>query len=132
MKKVLFVLLSALSYGSYAQTAPAPDLVKAKTYADEVFANCPVFAGPAYIPEYAEIISRISVITEPATAQETYPRLSTVMFKNKCNPQMTRDENNFNPGHFNPLKYFLNYYPKVDTKYRVDNTYYVILVHPKP
>ncbi|WP_118974455.1 hypothetical protein [Taibaiella koreensis] len=132
MKKVLFVLLSALSYGSYAQTTAAPDLVKAKAYADEVFANCTIFAGPSYIPDYAEIISRISVITEPQAAQESYSRLSTVMLKNKCNPQMTRDESNFSPSHFNPLKYFLNYYPKVDTKYRVDNSNYVILVHPKP
>ena len=81
--------------------------------------------------ENAEIMSRIELITENYQPSETYKPLSAILLKNKCNSALTRDELNFNPANFNPLKYFLNWYPITLTKYRVDNSNYVIVVHPK-
>jgi hypothetical protein len=136
MKNTLLTAMAALLMlnAANAQTATITDAAttaKAKKFADEVFANCNVFAGPQYIPEYADYISRVEIIKEPISSGEHYALLSTVMLKNKCNPNMKRDENNFNPKTFNPMKYFFNYTPKVDTKYRVDKSEYVILIHPK-
>lgn len=135
MKKILItaVLFTSL-YNVNAQSAThnlADIDARTKRFAAEVFANCPSFTGADYLSIYAEYINRVEVVEEAYSPNESYALLSKVPLKNKCNPKMSRDEASFNPNTFNPLKYFFNYYPKVDTRYRVDNSKYVILIHPK-
>lgn len=134
MKKAVYlVLLSLLGFHSgFGQSNITPDLVKAKTFADEVYANCMLSAGPNYITKYAEYLTRVEIITETPTVGETYALLSTVPLRNKCNQALTRDENNFNPSTFNPLKYFFYFYSTTEKRYRVNNSNYVIVIHPKP
>lgn len=125
----VFIICGAAT--GFSQTLNAGLFAKAQTFTNEVFLNCPAFTDSIHVAEGAEIISRIEVKTEPYQSNETYKPLSAILLKNKCNPAMTRDELNFNPANFNPLKYFLNWYPATDTKYRVDNSSYIIVVHPK-
>ncbi|KAA5533316.1 hypothetical protein F0919_12270 [Taibaiella lutea] len=108
-------------------------MTKAQVFTNEVMLNCHSSHSNDSMQfiANAEILTRIEVTTESYQSAETYKLLSTVALKNKCNPSLTRDELNFNPSNFNPLKYFLNWYPGTITKYRVDNTNYVIIVHPK-
>jgi hypothetical protein len=136
MKKIFIASFFMIGFAvaGFSQTVntySAALMAKAQTFTNEVFLNCPVFTDSINVAANAEIINRINVITEPYQSTENYKLLSTVPFKNKCNPAMVRDELNFNPSDFNPLKYFLNWYPDTVTKYRVDNTDYVIVVHPK-
>lgn len=136
MKKTFITSLFLTSFAlvGFSQTPNLNNpalLAKAQAFTNEVFINCPVFTDSVYVASNAEIISRIEVAIEPYQSTESYKLLSTVLFKNKCNPALTRDELNFNPTNFNPLKYFLNWYPNTVTKYRVDNSNYVIVVHPK-
>jgi len=127
------LFLAGFAVTGFSQTTNlSPALfAKAQAFTNEVFLNCPVFTDSIHVADNAEIMSRIAVITETYQPAENYKLLSTVPFKNKCNPAMQRDEVNFIPSNFNPLKYFLNWHPKVITKYRVDNTNYVIVVYPK-
>ncbi|RYD97350.1 MAG: hypothetical protein EOP54_11185 [Sphingobacteriales bacterium] len=84
----------------------------------------------AYIQENAQLLSRVEIKTQPFIATEGFSLLSTTILRNKCDAFMQRDEANFNPDTFNPLKYFLNFTPGTSTTYRVDNTNYIIIVHP--
>ena len=135
MKKILIAsafFLCGTVTSSFSQTMNPALIAKAQIFTNEVFLNCPAFTDQVNVAANAEIMSRIEVVIEPYQTTETYKPLSAILLKNKCNPALTRDELNFNPSNFNPLKYFLNWYPTTITKYRVDNSNYVILVHPKP
>lgn len=130
-KFIASVFLICGAATGFSQTQNTGPFAKAQAFTNEVFLNCPAFTDSVHVAESAEIISRIEVKTEPYQSNETYKPLSAILLKNKCNPAMTRDELNFNPASFNPLKYFLNWYPATVTKYRVDNSSYIIVVHPK-
>lgn len=133
MKYISFlsVLLCITFPRSYAQNNSNAGLqAKAQQYANEVFLNCNQYAQPAYIPDYVNILSRTEVTTT-ATYTSGYVLLSTVLLKDKCNPDLVRDNaTNFDPDNFNPLKYNLDYYPKnTDKAYKVDGTSYIIIIH---
>lgn len=74
--------------------------------------------------------NRIKIIESPLTADDKYIKLSSVELLNKYNPSLTRDIV-FDPLNFNPLKYNLNFFPKTAMVYRVDNTNYLIVIHPQ-
>jgi hypothetical protein len=138
MKKTFlsFLFLIGFAAAGFSQTANPNTtalMAKAQAFTNEVMLNCHSSYSNDSMQVIAneEIISRIEVAVESYQPTEGYKHLSAVSLKNKCNPALTRDELNFNPVTFNPLKYFLNWYPTVITKYRVDNTNYVIVVHPK-
>jgi hypothetical protein len=137
MKRLLFSFLCVgFAYFANAQAIAASDAelqAKTKAYADEVFAECMQYTSPLHLESYKEYLSRVSIETRAYNSGETYIPLSTILFKNKCNLLMVRDNaQNFNPQNFNPLKYFFNFETKTEMVYRVDNTAYVIVIHPKP
>lgn len=102
---------------------------KAEPYTLEVDAGC-WNPPPINIQDNALLLARVEFKTQPFVANEGFIKLSTLQLRNKCNLAMQRDEANFNPDTFNPLKYFFNFTPGVSTTYRVDNTNYIIIVHP--
>lgn len=102
---------------------------KATIFTQEIEAGC--WTPPqGYIDGNAIMLARVEIKPEPYQANEPYIRLSTIGLRNKCNPNMQRDEANFDPNNFNPLKYFLMFKDGATTTYRVDNTNYVIVIHP--
>lgn len=125
-----------LNFSGTAQVKNTSDPVlieKTNQYAQEVFKNYLTFAGPEYMPDYIENVSRVAIIKEPQKAKETYPLLSSIGLVDKYNPEIKRDHaENFNPEKFNSLKYFFNFYSKEIQKIRVDNSDYLILIYPKP
>jgi hypothetical protein len=74
--------------------------------------------------------NRIKIVESPANPKENYAKLSDITLLNKYNPSLTRDAS-FDPADFNPLKYNFNFFPKMTTSYRIDNTSYIIMIYPQ-
>lgn len=134
MKQIIlslsFLLGSTALFAQSTETDAALT-ARAQAYADEVYLDCNQYAAPEYVTKYAAILGRIEIKTEAISADETYIPLSTVGLKNKCNNSLERDtELTFNPENFNPFKYHLSFHKSVDVTYRVDNTVYLIVIHP--
>lgn len=131
LKKIIFTGLFCSLWGAGFTFAQNKFVTHAQQYANEIYKDCPEYAGPAYMGDIREMLSRVEIRTEAVQPQENYDVLSNLILKNKCNPSLSSDVNNFNPDNFNPLKYFFNFYPKETVKYRVDGTQYVIVIQPK-
>ena len=125
------LLIGFFSIASFSFSQEITEALPVQVYASEVYRDCPDYAGPEYLANYAERLQRVEIRQEPVTSGETYPKLSSVSLKNKCNPELVRDELNFNAGAFNALKYRFNFQSQVQQIYRVDNTAYIIVLHPK-
>ncbi len=128
-KKIMTVLLLCITAASYAQSGN--DLAaKAQQFANEVFADAVQYTQPEYIDMYKKILSRIEITVEAPFSGESYPKLSGLPLIDKYNQQLQNDWQSFNPEQFNPMKYLFNLNAGEDVKYRVDNTNYVIVIHP--
>ncbi|HLU16749.1 MAG TPA: hypothetical protein VKZ76_01740 [Edaphocola sp.] len=134
MKRVYFTLCAIIGMGiasAQAQQFNNTQLAaRAQEFTEEAEQGCPQYMTPGHVSVAAELLARVEIKTEPIAANENYPLLSNVQLRNKCNPNMQRDENNFDPNNFNPLKYFFNFTPGVSTTYRVNNSNYLIVIHP--
>jgi hypothetical protein len=60
---------------------------------------------------------------------EKFPKLSQQPLFNKYNEEITRDTN-FDHSSFNVLKYDLNFFSPHTKVYRIDNTDWLIIIHP--
>jgi len=133
MKYLMLISLMCLNFFSFSQSA-GPDaelLVRAQACAEEVYPECPQYIAANYIAKYAKRLARVEIRTQPITSGEPYRLLSSAGLVNKCNPGLERDNaTTFNPEKFNPLKYFLQFSSSEDVVYRVDNTVYLIIIHP--
>lgn len=101
---------------------------KTFVFAQEVYRDCSEYLQEQYLPEYSLKISQVHVLSIPNNGTVDFPLLSTVALQNKCNTDLQRDELNFDPSNFNPLKYFFNYFVQADVYYKVDNQPYVIYI----
>ncbi|MFT4062183.1 MAG: hypothetical protein QM642_07485 [Edaphocola sp.] len=128
--------VSLISFHVNAQTTIISGVeFKSKTaqFAEELYGTVTTYMTPELLLVYAEELGRVELMDDAPTAQDNrLPRLSSIVLKNKYNPLLTRDEQNFSAATFNPMKYFFNFYPKEDYKVVVDHTNYVIVIHPKP
>lgn len=103
---------------------------KTRTYADAVFRDCMMYATDQYIPTYEEWMSRVEVKKADKTVSASLPALSSVEIKGKCNTSLYGTTQNFSVDQFNPLQYFFNFYSKKELSYRIDNTDYIVIIHP--
>jgi len=103
---------------------------KTRTYANEVFQNCMMYATDQYIPTYEECMSRVEVKKADKAASQAFPALSTVSIKEKCNNSLLNEPKKFTVEQFNPLKYFFDFYSKKEITYRIDNSDYIVIIHP--
>jgi hypothetical protein len=71
--------------------------------------------------------NRVEIVNAGDKDISSFPSLSEVSLFNDFVPTLTRDYN-FNPEHFNPLKYKFNFYSRNSSIYRVDNTTYYIII----
>lgn len=75
--------------------------------------------------------SRVEIVEVDNEKQTQYEKLSSISLYDRYNPDLKRDEV-FDIKLFNPLKYKLNFYESKKTViYSVDNTNYIIIVHPQ-
>jgi hypothetical protein len=74
--------------------------------------------------------NRINIIESELTPTDKYTKLSSVTLLNKYNSSLTRDAV-FDPLTFNPLKYNFPLSASKTIIYRVDNTDYLIVIHPQ-
>lgn len=135
MKKLLITLsvaaASLFSIGASAQQFNNTVLAaKAALFTTEVTGTSTQYATASHISVNAQLLSRVEIKTQVVQANETFKKLSQLQVVDKYVPTLTNDAGNFNPNTFNPLKYFMNFTAGVTTTYRVDNTNYVIVIHP--
>jgi len=124
------VALCGITVGTYAQITGNELAAKAQQFAEEVFADAVQYTQPQYIDLYKNTLTRFEIIIESPLPGETYPKLSGLSLINKYNQQLQNNWQSFNPEQFNPMKYQFNLNAGEDIKYRVDNTDYVIVIHP--
>jgi hypothetical protein len=133
MNKKKFLLLIALIVPALGNLfAQDGNYFKAKTrtYANEVFQNCMMYATDQYIPTYEEWMGRVEVKQADKAASQSFPLLSTVEIKGKCNTSLYGTTKKFSVEQFNPLKYFFDFYSKKELTYRIDNSNYIVIIHP--
>ena len=103
---------------------------KTRTYANAVFQDCMMYATDQYIPTYEEWMSRVELKKADKAASANLPALSSVEIKGKCNTSLYGTTKNFSVEQFNPLQYFFNFYSKKELTYRIDNSDYIVIIHP--
>jgi hypothetical protein len=118
-----FVLLSACTVFSQNSSHSSEDLAKIKA----VYGNYTSKMDAAQLEWLYTKLSRSAVIQAPRTTNESYPKLSGLKVVNKYVPDL-KMETSFDPSHINPLKYYINYYQKTDQTFRIDGTYFVLLI----
>ncbi|HTO14389.1 MAG TPA: hypothetical protein VLZ83_01390 [Edaphocola sp.] len=119
-----FAMVNAQQYNNTVLAA------KATQFTQEVESNCPQFINQDHINVNQQMLSRVEIKQQNYQVNEGYTLMSSVLLKDKCNPYLQRDELNFDANTFNPLKYFFNFTVGISTTYRVDNTNYIIVIHP--
>lgn len=76
------------------------------------------------------LFDRTEILIEKFNSKEKYTKLSSVPLFNKYNPSLFRDKT-FRKDSFNILKYNLEFFSQYDKVYRVDNTDFIIVIHPQ-
>ena len=128
MKTVVTLIFIALVNGILFSQELHPKTIE---FSSEVFRDCIEYTQPQYLSEYSDQISRVSVIILPEYKRVGLVFLSEFSLKNKCNSDLTRDNNQFVPENFNPLKYHFNFYSEIDQYIQIENSSYVILISHK-
>lgn len=95
-------------------------------FANEVYLNCPEYLGNAFLEQYSQQISRVQIFENTTSETPEFSYLSEIPLNNKCNNLIERDELNFDPQNFNPLKYQFNFALEIDQNFIVNNTKYII------
>lgn len=141
MKKGFILFLLAVMTGIYslsAQTKNYPEYPQQTVntsliddFMNEVYADMDIYKTSEHKKLYLKNIERIIIHTVPFGEYPECPLLSTVPLKNKYNPNLQSDLNNFDTSKFNPLKYSFNYTStSITYYYRVDNSNYIIEIKP--
>lgn len=75
------------------------------------------------------IQNRLSVVYEKNSAQDKYPKLSSIPLFNKYNNSVKRDTD-FDASTFNVLKYKISFFSNEPQVIRIDNSDYLLVVAP--
>ena len=78
----------------------------------------------------ALLFERYEIVNEPIGKDEKFVKLSEVPLFNIYNSDLKRDVV-FNKETFNILKYDMRFFAKTDIIYRIDNTDFLIVIHPQ-
>lgn len=124
-KKILFVLLLMSINNSYSQKI---DENKLPALYNEVYSNSPYVLTPSVEKKYKGYLNRVSFIVEKKKSNEQYVLLSSVSHKDKYNPNLNYDLDNFKIEDFNPFKYHFNFNSTEDQIFRVDSTDFLLLI----
>jgi parvulin-like peptidyl-prolyl isomerase len=126
--KILFFLFVCVSCAAFSQQHDVDLKIR------EVFNNDAeslVFSDNDRLAFYSQLINqRVEFAQAPQTTDEKYPRLSQCALLNKYNSYLQRDEQ-FDPATFNILKYDLSFTSQHTVVYRVDNTDWLLIIHPQ-
>lgn len=141
MKKGFILFLLVLIIGinsSAAQTKNYPEyphqaanISLIDDFMNEVYADMDIYKTSEHKNLCLKKLERTIIHTVPFGEYPECPLLSTLPLKNKYNPNLQSDLNNFDTSKFNPLKYGFNYTSTSTTYYyRVDNSNYIIEIKP--
>lgn len=78
----------------------------------------------------ALLFERYEILNAPIEKDEKFVKLSEVPLFNIYNSDLKRDVV-FNKETFNILKYDMRFFAKTDIVYRIDNTDFLIVIHPQ-
>ncbi|MBA3987497.1 MAG: hypothetical protein H0X63_13210 [Flavobacteriales bacterium] len=134
MKKQLFILLVFFLFivsKTFSQSFTF-DISKVNDFIVEVYAdvvNDLGYNSPEGTERFTKVLKRFEIITS-TTLPENYRFLSEIPVINTYNKEL-KSEEIFDPQNFNPFKYKFDVFSKDRTVYYlVDNTDYIIIIHP--
>lgn len=130
---LLILLLFIFLTTSVAAQKISIDTSKVNKFVSEVYMGVEADLGydkPENIQRFKNIIERFEIVISHDDP-DVFNYLSEIPVINLYNKNLSIDEP-FNPHNFNPLKYKFNT-TSIDDKvyYRVDNTDYIIIIHPE-
>jgi hypothetical protein len=95
-------------------------------FAQEVFLDCPQYLTESHIEDYKKFAKRFVVYSVPVGLYPECSNLSELQAKNKCNPALKYNLDNFDPQTFNPFKYHLKTGLTSSQFFRVDGKPFII------
>jgi len=139
MKIQLLAALLWFSALTFAQTSQSDeqttdfitiDLNHAEAYVKAVFLDCPDYINQEQIDRGEEILTRIRIHKVDLGQYPECKKLSECSLRNKCNPSLDYNLENFDLETFNPLIYRLRFYSEQSEYYRIDNQNYIMEILP--
>jgi len=119
-----FVLNLLINHAVYAQSSVNDKIT-------EVYGADFVTNNPTLVRSFDKLLTeRIRYEQQPETADEKFPKISTLGLNNKRNPSLTMDTV-FDAQNFNPLKYGMQLFAPTTQVYRFDNTDILIIIEPQ-
>ncbi len=132
-KQLFFCLLSLFLFSNLYSQSYKPDISKVQDFIAEVYVD--VVGDLGYdtsegIERFTKILNRFEIVNS-TTNPENFSLLSQVPVIKTYNKDLKFDDN-FDPKNFNPFKYKFEVFSKDKTVYYlVDNTDYIIIIHPE-
>lgn len=129
LKKIIVVLSILLFNISFSQDnlKSNPDLEQ--RFIEEVFGANIIKDSQHYKNLLLLLRERVLFSNVALDQGEKFPKLSQQPLFNKYNGEITRDAS-FDQSSFNVLKYDLNFFSPHTKVYRIDNTDWLIIIHP--
>jgi hypothetical protein len=127
-KIIVSAALISMPYIANSQNVIALNDPKSNVY--EVYPESFFDNQPDLMTAFLELLSsRIEYRIEPPFSGEKYPKLLDQPLMNKFNNTLTVDTI-FDPKTFNPLKYGIAFFTSQTQVFRINNTDYIMIIHP--
>lgn len=128
-KKIIVVLSILLFNISFSQDNLKSNQDLEQRFIEEVFGANITKDSQHYKNLLMLLRERVLFSNVVLDQDEKFPKLSQQPLFNKYNEEITRDTN-FYHSSFNVLKYDLNFFSPHTKVYRIDNTDWLIIIHP--
>lgn len=130
IKKLFVVLTFLLVNSAFSQTTAKSNPDLQQSFIEEVFGTNITKDGQHYKNLQILLLERIEFTNVKLDQHEKFPKLSQQPLFNKYNDKISRDVN-FDQNNFNVLKYDLNFFSPRTKVYRIDNSDWLIIIHPQ-
>ena len=132
-QQLFFSLITLLLFSNLYSQSYKPEVSKVHNFIEEVYGDVVYDLGydsPESLERFTNILKRFEIITS-TTIPEKYRYLSVIPVINTYNKELKLEEP-FDPQNFNPFKFKFDVFSKDKTVYYlVDNSDYIIIIHPE-
>lgn len=135
LKAYLFIIGLSSTQLLFAQTtsnstSASSDYQARQQKIEAVYGNSFFANKTSLLRQFHLLLSdRIEYKEAPASSNEKYPKLSSMPLSNKHQPVLA--ERGFDPATFNPLVYKLPFFAKQTHIYRIDDSDFLLIIHPQ-
>lgn len=132
-KGTLTLFVAQMTFCSFGQTTTqqlSPEEISNRVA--YVHGNDFIISNPTLVTAFGKVMTdRIEYRAAEQAESEKYPLLSSIPLMAKVNPTIQgADFANFNVNTFNPLVYNLDFFSNQTQVFRIDNTSYIMVIHP--